>query len=605
MADKNVEKMSTNDPSEKELIEVYRETVKKYYERHLYQSAEFWADKLVCLSNDADDIYLHAQCLFHLKQYHRAAHVIISRNMHKTSSLCYYVASLSLLEAKEYKNALSILDCDDTEDALFSSTMIDDTGLPKTGPGVPRELQSSILLLKARVLQANGNRGRAADCYTAALMLDVRCYEAFEALVQHQMLPSAEEKKLLRMLPLRDQCSEEEASVLRGLYYDQLKKYAEPAKERPLEQPATDDEDDEMESCDASMLAESLDCKAWRAERLYYNCDYHLCHQLTTEIWNKDPYHHRSLPVHIGCLVQFRKSNDLFQLSHKLVKLYPEVAISWYSVGCFYFVIGKSDPARRYLNKATMLDPLFGPAWLAYGHSFAAENEHDQAMAAYFRASQLMRGCHLPLLYVGLECGLTNNIKLAEKFFGQAHNIAPKDPYVMHEMGVIAFQNEEWVEARGHFTAALQRIKQVDSRRLEEAWEPLLNNLGHVCRKLGDLDNALMYHQQALTLKPLTGSTYAAIGFVQMLLGDMASAVDAFHEALSLRHDDTFSTTMLNSAMEALVNSSLDSEPFIGAPSELPSFQTEFASPQPAATITPSVDTPVAAECEMQDDSNP
>ena len=43
-------------------------------------------------------------------------------------------------------------------------------------------------------------------------------------------------------------------------------------------------------------------------------------------------------------------------------------------------------------SKATTLDRLYGPAWLAFGHSFAAEGEHDQAMAAYFTASQLMKG---------------------------------------------------------------------------------------------------------------------------------------------------------------------------------------------------------------------
>ena len=42
----------------------------------------------------------------------------------------------------------------------------------------------------------------------------------------------------------------------------------------------------------------------------------------------------------------------------------------------------------RYLQKATQLDRLLGPAWLAYGHSFAVENEHDQAMAAYFKVSK-------------------------------------------------------------------------------------------------------------------------------------------------------------------------------------------------------------------------
>jgi anaphase-promoting complex subunit 6 len=56
------------------------------------------------------------------------------------------------------------------------------------------------------------------------------------------------------------------------------------------------------------------------------------------------------------------------------------------------FIAGKSDSARRYLSKSTTLDKLFSPAWVAYGHSFAAENEHDQAMAAYFKASQLMKG---------------------------------------------------------------------------------------------------------------------------------------------------------------------------------------------------------------------
>lgn len=55
-------------------------------------------------------------------------------------------------------------------------------------------------------------------------------------------------------------------------------------------------------------------------------------------------------------------------------------------------ILDKSDSARRFLAKAASLDRLFGPAWLAYGHSFAVDNEHDQAMAAYFKASQLMRG---------------------------------------------------------------------------------------------------------------------------------------------------------------------------------------------------------------------
>lgn len=43
-------------------------------------------------------------------------------------------------------------------------------------------------------------------------------------------------------------------------------------------------------------------------------------------------------------------------------------------------------------SKATTLERTYGPAWIAYGHSFAVESEHDQAMAAYFTAAQLMKG---------------------------------------------------------------------------------------------------------------------------------------------------------------------------------------------------------------------
>lgn len=65
---------------------------------------------------------------------------------------------------------------------------------------------------------------------------------------------------------------------------------------------------------------------------------------------------------------------------------------AWFAVGTYYYLVGKHEFARRYLSKATHLDRVYGPAWLAYGHSFALESEHDQAMAAYFKACQLMKG---------------------------------------------------------------------------------------------------------------------------------------------------------------------------------------------------------------------
>lgn len=64
------------------------------------------------------------------------------------------------------------------------------------------QLTSSILFLKGRVYEAMDNRVLAADCYKQALRCDVHCYEAFEALVQHQMLSSQEGKIPARIVLL-------------------------------------------------------------------------------------------------------------------------------------------------------------------------------------------------------------------------------------------------------------------------------------------------------------------------------------------------------------------------------------------------------------------
>lgn len=57
-------------------------------------------------------------------------------------------------------------------------------------------------------------------------------------------------------------------------------------------------------------------------------------------------------------------------------------------------------------------------------------------------------------------------------------------------------------------------------------------------------------------LNPLNASTYAAVGFIHALMGNTQEAVDAFHRALGLRRDDTFTTTMLTYVMEQLIEES-------------------------------------------------
>ena len=101
------------------------------------------------------------------------------------------------------------------------------------------------------------------------------------------------------------------------------------------------------------------------------------------------------------------------------------------------------------------------------------------------------------MLYVGLEHGLMNNARLANSFFTQAHSLAPDDPFVLHELATVAYHNEEFAKAEEYFVQAMDMVKYASD--IDETWEPLLNNLGHVCRKLKKYELALEFHQKVST----------------------------------------------------------------------------------------------------------
>jgi len=83
------------------------------------------------------------------------------------------------------------------------------------------------------------------------------------------------ERELLASLPFAEQCTKSEEELLRLLYDSKLKKYQEPN----IKQSSV--------TCNvmgisvADRLTDNLDMQVAKAEKLYYNCDYHQCFSLT------------------------------------------------------------------------------------------------------------------------------------------------------------------------------------------------------------------------------------------------------------------------------------------------------------------------------------
>jgi len=144
------------------------------------------------------DIYYQAQCMYLLGEYHRAAHTIQHHKLEKNSLPCFNLLLESLYAAKEFTEAANVIQ--NVEVEVMTTSLINQPVDASSGCYLEsnsvfggeenhrNELLSSIYLMKGKVYEALDNRGMAMDFYVQALHKSIYCFEALEALVQHEML---------------------------------------------------------------------------------------------------------------------------------------------------------------------------------------------------------------------------------------------------------------------------------------------------------------------------------------------------------------------------------------------------------------------------------
>ena len=398
-------------------------------------------------------------------------------------------------------------------------------------------VESATLVLRGRAHEGLGDFPSAVECYKQALLCDVYCEEAWSHLTQHHALTEGEELALLDAMPFKSQCSVSEEEMLRLLYAESrqhLRKAApSPASSAHLEP-----------------LLSSSDMLCGRANRHLQHLNIDACYELTSCLMERDPYHSAAILLHVACCVEKKKTEELFSLGHALVNSAPNSALSWYVVGCYYLSINKHQSTRKYLTKAITLQPNFGHAHIAFGLSFATEGEHDQAISAFSSAARTMKGSHLPLLYLGMEYHQTGVVETSTRFMKSAFDLCPHDPYLLQEIGYIIGSMGTYPKAERYFRQAVLQLQGMDPNMTLPAWGALYNNLGHVLRKQGKLDEALQAHHNALQLDRASPSSLTAIAFVHLLREEFASAIEHASQSLLHRRGDQFTLEVLHSAMQ-------------------------------------------------------
>ncbi|KAF2197137.1 TPR-like protein [Delitschia confertaspora ATCC 74209] len=556
--------------------------------KHQYESAIFIGDKLLALTSDDNDAFWLAQVHFSTGNYTRALSFLSRGELIPNNSSCRYLAAHCCIKQGKFDEALAILG-DKNPVHLISPP-----GAPMDPPAKLRHV--SVSRLTGRT-QKNGSKtdrvptseerenediknirfeaamcylrgvcyakqnsfDRAKECYKDAVRIDVQCFEAFDQLMKNSLMSPEEEWKFLESLNFDSvevdgnaNASQEAAQFTKMLYTTRLSKYHNPAEFTTATETLSTHYN----------LSSNPDILLAKADLLFTQCRFQSALQLTSSIIQIDRYNFSAMPIHLACLHELGETNALFLLAHELVDAHPEEPCAWLAIGVYYLSISRIAEARRYFSKASMMDPHFGPAWIGFAHTFAAEGEHDQAISAYSTAARLFQGTHLPQLFLGMQNLQLNNLQLAQEYLNAAHKRCKSDPLLLNEMGVAFYHEDNLEEAIRYFNEALRLADELQSDT--RAWLPTRTNLGHAYRRAGRLEDALEEFEVVLRAGNKDAGVFTAKGMVLLEMGRSWDAVEALHQALAVSPQDPIATDLLNRALEQNETESMGRNDLVG-----------------------------------------
>ncbi|KAK2019773.1 tetratricopeptide [Colletotrichum eremochloae] len=527
-----------------------------------YDSAIFIGDKLLALTNDDKDAFWLAQVHFATGNYTRAQTFLAKQDLVARNVSCRYLAAHCLVKQSRFDEAVALLGERNPTHLINNASNKRKMNTAPLGRAVGhrgrmardeaaedeatnRKYEAAMCYLRGICYAKQNAFDRAKECYKDAVRIDVQCFEAFQQLMTNALLSPDEEWAFLESLDFDAitvsgdvSSSQEAAEFTKMLYTTRLSKYREPSAFTT--------------ACDSLSthyrLADNPDLLLAKADLLYTQCRYRDALAITESILEDDKYNFSVHPLHLACLYQLKMKNALFLVSHDLADNHPEEPCSWLAVGIYYFAIDKIAEARRYFSKASMMDAHFGPAWIGFAHTFAAEGEHDQAISAYSTAARLFMGTHLPQVFLGMQNHALNNMTLAEEFLKTAYGLCKTDPLLLNEMGVVKYHQDKPQEAVQFFRAALKIAAEIDSD--PQAWLSPRTNLAHAYRRLRLWKDAHIEFDEVLRQGGKDAAIFCAKALIYLEEGRPEKAIVPLHEALAINPQDGTATELLNKALE-------------------------------------------------------
>ncbi|KAL7753754.1 anaphase-promoting complex subunit Cut9 [Sorochytrium milnesiophthora] len=510
---------------------------------HLYDSAAFWADKVLTITNAVADAHALADVYFCTHQFSRAISCLQSNNRIQQSLACRILAVRAYLEMERADKAWEVI-AEAEHDAVLQQDPVPQRPHAVASEAVFEHLKGVVLLRQHRTADAK-------DHLLAALRIDEHCYDAFHAILQHHLLSPAEERQLVRSTTFHgsatagdgdgdgdgDDGGGDDSELAKLLYLIKTSKHGD-AKEIALA---------EQLLKDRYRLGANTDVQYSKAETYYAQGFVQQAHDVLRHILRFDMHNLDVVPLFARCLVEMRDHNALYRLGHDLVDNYSQHPVSWYTVGCYYQSIGDTQLAKQYLFKATEKDDTFVPAWLTFLEISAQDKEFDAALTVYSHITKALPRSHLPKLYIARAYRNHGQMEAALSFHSQAFDICKDDPVVCKEYGELLLWKGQYESALEKLTMA-RRLLYAASERAHLLGQTYLS-LSRVYIRLNNSSEARTSVQRAIALMPTFPDAHAVLGDLQAADDQLDAAIESYHKALRDNADNVKVTDSLNTVL--------------------------------------------------------
>lgn len=455
------------------------------------------------------------------------------------------------------------------------------------------KLKTNMLLLRGKALMKKNQFDMAKRELRKSVFADPTNYESFKLLISSQIMTKSEILELYNEIPFDNVIDDKRiAEVLKATYYKMISSDCINQEDFSNDVAIVDEEsyDEEeaigsffensdlengnknMNENTANMLLKTnhlLMTKEFQIniiKKMFNQCSYADC-IVRCEAYlsgGYDPFNEDVITHYLTSLFEVGNKAKISKLLNTLILKFPSSWITEFAAGTRQLLFRKYLLARKHFAKATILNSSSLPSLIAYGHTFVGELDFDQSIVVYSTAATLFPGSHIPLMFLGMQHLIKRNLAMSEKYLKMALTINSTDPLLLNEIGVIHYQNTNYLEAKKYFKKASDVISKIRSNNIlteygvEESnfhanskiWAGIFVNLGHTYRKLNQLEKALMcFEAISVTTKPNT-NTLTSMALVCMKLMKFKRCIEYLHKALEANPENTMASDLLEKAME-------------------------------------------------------